>query len=276
VIEPQLRDDAFLASVETGCQSVDSTLRIWWLGQSGFLVQWEGAHLLLDPYLSDSLTEKYAATDKPHVRMTARVIAPERLDFINVASSSHCHTDHLDAATLIPLLRANPCMKLIVPEATRRFVAERLQVDEQVPIGLAIGESVRVDPFTFTAVPAAHETLSPEYAGYIVQAGAFTIYHSGDTVLYEGMVDWLRRCSVDIALLPINGRAPQRRVAGNLSGREAAQLAKEIGARVVVPCHYEMFEFNTASPDDFVNACESLSQPFHVLQAGECYELRSE
>jgi L-ascorbate metabolism protein UlaG (beta-lactamase superfamily) len=138
------------------------------------------------------------------------------------------------------------------------------------------GESVRVVPFTFTAVPAAHEALSPEYAGYIVQAGAFRIYHSGDTILYEGIVDRLRPFNVDLALLPINGRAPERRVAGNLDAREAAQLAKGIGARVVVPCHYEMFEFNTASPDDFVSACESLAQPFHLLQAGECYELRSE
>ncbi len=49
--------------------------RLWWLGQSGFLVQWQGRHLLLDPYLSESLTKKYAATDKPHVRMTRRVVA---------------------------------------------------------------------------------------------------------------------------------------------------------------------------------------------------------
>ena len=45
-------------------------LHIWWLGQSGFLVQWQGQRALLDPYLSDSLTEKYAHTDKPHVRMS--------------------------------------------------------------------------------------------------------------------------------------------------------------------------------------------------------------
>jgi L-ascorbate metabolism protein UlaG (beta-lactamase superfamily) len=30
---------------------------LWWLGLSGFLIQWQGHHLLLDPYLSDSLTK---------------------------------------------------------------------------------------------------------------------------------------------------------------------------------------------------------------------------
>ncbi len=42
---------------------------IWWLGQSGFLIQWNGVCLLFDPYLSDSLTKKYLSHNKtshPH------------------------------------------------------------------------------------------------------------------------------------------------------------------------------------------------------------------
>ena len=66
---------------------------------------------------------------------------------------------------------------------------------------------------------------------------------------------------IDVALLPINGRAPERRVAGNLNGEEAAALAHEIGARLAVPMHFEMFEFNTEPPDAFVAACERLGQP---------------
>ena len=75
MIQPWLMNDEFL-EVSTGDERDD--LHLWWLGQNGFLVQWQGAHLLMDPYLSDSLT-KIAATDKPHVRMTKRVIAPRGL-----------------------------------------------------------------------------------------------------------------------------------------------------------------------------------------------------
>ena len=92
MIVPHLQDAAFLASVHRARHNPEH-LHLWWLGQSGFLVQWQGQHLLLDPYLSDSLTAKYAATDKPHIRMTERVIAPESLDFIQVVTSSHNHTD---------------------------------------------------------------------------------------------------------------------------------------------------------------------------------------
>jgi L-ascorbate metabolism protein UlaG (beta-lactamase superfamily) len=82
-------------------------------------------------------------------------------------------------------------------------------------------------------------------------------------------VERLRPFAVDLALLPINGRAPERRVPGNFTGPEAARLAHAIGARLVVPCHYEMFEFNTASPDAFRVEAGRLGQACRILRAGE-------
>ena len=71
MIRPIQQDDAFLADLDrAGSEAAPDSLHVWWLGQSGFLLQWQGHRLLLDPYLSDSLTRKYATTDKPHVRMT--------------------------------------------------------------------------------------------------------------------------------------------------------------------------------------------------------------
>jgi L-ascorbate metabolism protein UlaG (beta-lactamase superfamily) len=274
VIEPALADDAFLADVARD-RTEASGFRLWWLGQSGFLVQRQGRHLLLDPYLSDSLTTKYAGTDKPHVRMTRRVVAPERLDFVDVVTSSHNHTDHLDAETLLSLRERCPGLALVIPEANRAFVAERLGSDPAWPIGLDEGGEIEVAGFRITAVPAAHEEIERDaegrcrHLGYVVRFGGFTLYHPGDCVLYEGLVGRLLPCAVDLALLPINGRAPERRVPGNFTGLEAAWLAAAIGARLAVPCHYEMFEFNTASPEAFVAEASRLRQPYRVLRAGE-------
>ena len=274
MIKPLLQDDDFLADVRAA-RADAGNIHLWWLGQSGFLVQWEGRHLLLDPYLSDSLTQKYALTDKPHVRLTERVVAPERLNFINVVTSSHNHTDHLDKETLLPLLQVNPELGLVIPEANRAFVAERLRVAPGFPRGLDAGQSLVVCGFKIHGVPAAHNTVEKDdlgrhkYLGYIVQAGPWTIYHSGDTKGYCGIEAQLQQWPVDVALLPINGDLPERRVAGNLDGREAATLAKGIGARLVIPCHYEMFEFNTAAPEEFAATARRLGQPYRVLRAGE-------
>ena len=274
MIRPVLRDEAILADIADAARATEA-LHLWWLGQSGFLLQWEGRHLLTDPYLSDSLTKKYAGTDKPHVRMTERVVAPEKLAFIDVVTSSHNHTDHLDGETLRPLIHANPDIRLMIPEANREFVAQRLQVNPRMPLGIDDGTSASAAGFRLTGVASAHEELERDpqgrckFLGYIVELGPWKIYHSGDTVWYEGMTGRLQPWAPDVALLPINGRSPERRVPGNLNGREAAKLAKDIRARLVIPCHYEMFEFNTASPDEFVEECHRLEQPFKVLRCGE-------
>lgn len=280
MIKPVLQGDAFLEDVARAKIRPDQ-LNLWWLGQSGFLIQWQGHHLLLDPYLSDSLTKKYADTDKPHVRMTERVIAPETLDFVDVVTSSHNHTDHLDGETLIPLLQANPKLTVIVSRANVSFAAERLQIPSErlTPIH-ADGEVLRINPFIFHAIPSAHEALEQDengehrYIGLIVQAGKQTIYHSGDCVPYDGLVKRLQNWKIDLALLPINGRDPARGVAGNFSAEEAAQLGKQIHAGFVIPCHYEMFEFNTASPEGFVKTAEQIGQEYRLLKCGERLDLQ--
>jgi len=274
MIEPLLRDEHLLDDIDAA-NCIDGHFRLWWLGQSGFLLQFDGHHLLFDPYLSESLTRKYAATDKPHVRMTARIIDPFRLNFVEVVTSSHIHTDHLDGETLGPLMLANPALKLVAPEANRKAIADRLNVDFSFPVGLDDGESVTIDVFRITAVPAAHDEVAPNCMGFVVRFGHWTVYHSGDTRLYPGMAERLKPFGIDVALLPINGAHPERRVAGNLDPQEAAQLSRDIGAACTIPCHYEMFSFNTADPRDFAAAADRIGQRYAILRCGERWSSQS-
>ena len=272
--------DALLADIRAANRS-DGGYRLWWLGQSGFLLQWQGVHVLLDPYLSDSLTRKYSQTDKPHVRMTEIVIDPARLSFIDIATSSHNHTDHLDAETLGPIMGHNPSLRILIPEANRALVADRLKIDPMILLGLDEGRTIELLGIRFSGVASAHETVERDEQGrvkalgYVLEFGQWSLYHSGDTVRYEGMAEKLRPFAVDVALLPINGRAPERRVPGNLSGPEAAQLAHDIGAKLTIPCHFDMFEFNTASSDVFIETCRVLEQSFRVLRCGERFDVHA-
>src|SRR5205814_5193461 len=142
-----------------------------------------------------------------------------------------------------------PKMELLIPEANRQFVVDRLKVALEYPRGLDYGKCHTLGGFAIRGFPAAHDLIEKDewvhhqYLGYIIEAGPWTIYHSGDTVLFDGMQEALKMWNIDVALLPINGEFPERHVAGNLDGREAATLAKEIRAGLVIPCHFEMFEF---------------------------------
>lgn len=268
------KDDTLLADIEQALNQYD-TLHIWWLGQSGFLLQYNGKHLLFDPYLSDSLSRKYANTDKPHVRLSECVIDPARLNQIDVITSSHNHTDHLDAETLLPIIGANPAIRFVIPEANRAFIADRLKTEPDWPTGLNDGQTATVDGFVFHGVPAAHNDVERDdegrckFMGFVVEIGPYTVYHSGDTLWYDGMAEILRPFNVDVAFLPINGNKPERRVAGNLNPDEAARLGRDIDAKLTIPHHYDLFEFNTADPADFVRACEQYGTPCRVMQLGE-------
>lgn len=92
MISPVKKDEGLLEDIRTAGDGED-LFHLWWLGQSGFLLKWNGHHLLFDPYLSDSLTRKYEGTDQPHVRMTELVVDPARLDFVKTVTSSHNNTN---------------------------------------------------------------------------------------------------------------------------------------------------------------------------------------
>ncbi len=271
------KDDALLADIARA--RTEGRARMWWLGQSGFLLSTRGGTILFDPYLSDSLSRKYAATDKPHTRITERVIAPERLSGVDVITSSHNHTDHLDAETLLPLFSANPRATLVIPRANRTFVLDRLGTFQSPLVDIDAGEQITVTGMEFHGIAAAHNTVERDeqgccrFLGCVVRVAGKTIYHSGDTLMHDGLVAALAPFRPHVALVPINGNKPERRVAGNLNGREAAALSHDIKAGVAVPHHYDMFEFNTAAPAEFEAECQRLGQKFRRLQNGEGFDL---
>jgi len=207
--------------------------------------------------------------------LTEFLIDPQKLDFIDVVSSSHNHTDHLDAETLLPLMRVNPDLKMVIPEANRDFVAQRLGCNPQYPMGLNGGERLTIGHFTFTGIPAAHNELETDeqgrckFMGYVLSFGPWHVYHSGDTLWRTEILEALAPFSLDLALLPINGNKPERRVAGNLNATEAVALAKETKAKMLIPCHYDMFTFNTSDPKELATAATDKNQAFKILKCGE-------
>ena len=255
LIDPHLSDEAFLEDVES---AVGPGLHLWWLGQSGFLLKVDGEHLLLDPYLSDSVTERHAATATPYDRVTGRVIAPERLSFVDVVACTNGNPDHLDAGTLPHVLAGGA--QLVCPAGSEILAGNR--IGRPPDVTLAVGDHVEIGSFRIEAVPASHDG-APEAVGYVISNGPFALYHAGDTRRVPGMAEAVAPHGVDVAVVPVNGKL------GNMGGADAARLAHEAGARLAVPCHYEMFRIDTASPAGFVAACVRLRQEYRLLAAGQ-------
>lgn len=278
VIEPEARDEALLQKILSASPD-PAVAHLWWLGQSGFLLKWQQHYLLVDPYLSDSLTKKYAGTQMEHVRMTARCLSPEKLGFVSLVLSSHAHTDHMDPETLTALASAAGAegrrLRVVLSPANIPVARQKLGPAPIDWVPLDAGEDMAIEGISIHALPSAHTELKQDadghhfYLGFIIRLGSFGIYHSGDTVLYTGLSAALLTQKPQVMLLPINGNRPERGVAGNLNGTEAALLAKTVGAKIAIPHHFDMFAFNTEKPDEFVGACQRLDQPCRVLKCGE-------
>jgi L-ascorbate metabolism protein UlaG (beta-lactamase superfamily) len=278
-LAPVLCGQALLEDVQAICPEA-GTLALWWLGQSGFLIKSRFGTLLIDPYLSDSLTRKYAGSAHPHVRMTAIPIGPAELTGIDLVLCSHKHSDHMDPETLVPLLGGNPRAELGVPEALIHH-AEKVGLPARRLFGLDAGWRYEAAGFQVRAIASAHEGLDTDsvgrhlYLGFVVHADGVRLYHSGDGVVYEGLTTQLATDPLDLMLLPINGRDPARGVPGNMTAAEAVDLATRIRPRFVVPHHYDMFTFNTVPVECFEAEARRLPDGVvsRVLRCAERWEV---
>lgn len=280
MIEPVRIGDDLLREIEETAPPRDG-LVVWWTGQSGYLIKSAQGLLAVDLYLSDHLTRKYADTIRPHVRMTRSPLQGSDLRAVDLLLASHKHSDHLDPGTAPDLLEASPSAMLLFPEAIRDH-AVAMGLPEDRLIGMEAGAEARGAGFRVRAIPSAHEEFDRDasgrhpYLGFVIEAAGMRLYHSGDTLAYEGLAETLGAEKFDVLFLPINGRDPGRGVPGNMDAGEAVDLASRARPRFVVPHHYDMFTFNTVPVRDFEEQARRLPSGVEpkVLKCGERWEIR--
>lgn len=215
-----------------------------WLGQAGFALRGAGRVVLIDPYLSDHLEEKYRGTDQPHDRLMPAPWRAEEVRGLTAVLCTHRHGDHMDLTALPILARHNPQCRFVVPRA-------ELGNSPVAATGINAEETLVVDGIEIAAIASAHETLETNergehrFLGYVVRLEGTTIYHSGDCVPYEGLPERLRREQVDVALLPVNGRG--KGVLGNFTFPEAVALCRAACIETLIVHHFGMFAFNTVA-----------------------------
>lgn len=260
-----------------------------WLGQAGFVITAGPLRVLVDPYLSDSLAEKYRDTATPHERLMPAPIAVDAVPRLDLVLITHHHTDHMDPATLGPLATAQPALRFVVPAASRAEAERRIGVGPERLIPLDAGETVvPVAGLTVTALRAAHETLERDaqgrhrFLGYALRFGfpgrrEITIVHSGDTVPFAGQVEEVAAMAPDVLLLPVNGRSDAlaaRGIAGNFTLDEAVAFAAGVGAPAMVAHHHGMFAFNTRPLAEIEAYAARSDLPVRLVPARRGLELR--
>ena len=239
-------------------QTLTATPTLWWLGHAGFVVRFANITFYVDPCLSQ----------------TGALLKGSAIHNADMILATHAHPGHLDAPSVIAMLGGSKGAKLILPKSA---ADQAHAAGIPYPRMTTTDADLRVEYFKdnlyarIYAVPSAHPQLDRTpiggypYLGYLIRFGRWTIYHPGDCVPYDMLAERLRPYNVSVALLPVGGK--------NFSVSEAAQLAEDIGAKWLVPMHYESGQEN-----DFVTHMlgQRPHQQFKVFQVGEKWTVPEE
>jgi L-ascorbate metabolism protein UlaG (beta-lactamase superfamily) len=208
-----------------------------WLGHAGFLLEWAGQRLLLDPNTSLSCTLAQRALERP--------VEASELGSIDAALVSHGHYDHLDLPTLLGLPQLG---EVLLPRGSAEYVAKLEEMGSEI-VELDEGESRWVGDLEVLAVHAKHNGNrfhplqdSKQALGYVIRRGGNVLYFAGDT----GYGDHFARIGEvyrpQIALLPIGAYAPRFPMRFyHLNPEEAVQAGFDLGSSIVVPMHFGTF-----------------------------------
>lgn len=261
-------------------------MEFMYLGQAGFQILDHSIKLMVDPYLSNYVVTSGIGDAEHFYRAFPTPINPKDVRDIDVIFVTHDHADHTDPDTLLPILKNNPHCVVIGPQPSLDHLKAVGVGDDQLKLAHAFKKE-SICGIHYTALPSAHYELERDvvsgeytYLGFVIEFDGKVIYHAGDTIIYEGMIDSLKRISdhFDVCCLPVNGRDAKREamgMVGNLHPEESLELAHELNAGLLIPMHNDMFKINSLDPERLnVHAKEHFSdQKVKWMSPGEVLEL---
>ncbi|GGE17233.1 UPF0173 metal-dependent hydrolase [Marinithermofilum abyssi] len=229
-------------------------MKILFHGHSCFEIRHEGHTLLIDPFLTGNPAAK---------------VKPEKLkpDFILL---THGHNDHV--GDTVAIAKANDAMVIAPFELATWLGWQGVNVHplhiggaHEFPFGkVKLTQAFHGSGYTVDDKQQIVYLGMP--AGLLLTLGGKRIYHAGDTGLFSDMKLIGMKGGVDLALLPIGDNFTM--------GPEDALLAAEwVGAKRVIPMHYNTFPLIEQDASAFVAELEKKGIQGEILQPGQGTEL---
>ena len=210
-------------------------MEVRFLGHACFELSDGDATILIDPFLTGNPKAAIGAEDAAATTILL----------------THGHRDHIGDTVAIAKRTGAPVVA--ITELAGELGEEGLDVRDP-----NLGGTVRFDWGWVKLVPAWHTSTTPKGtvntpAGLLINFEDTMVYHLGDTCVFSDMALVGKRAPIDLALMCIGGHYTMDRV----DGVDAAEL---IGAKTVIPCHYNTFPPIETDAEVFKSDVESATQ----------------
>jgi L-ascorbate metabolism protein UlaG (beta-lactamase superfamily) len=246
-----------------------ATLSVVWVGHATVLIRLGHRFILTDPNLGGAIFVQ--------ARVTPASLTPDQLPPLQLVLLSHLHVDHFDRATLARLPRNT---EVIFPPGGGGYMGFIRQTRKQAS---SFYQPIERGGIRVTPVPVMHAggrflvdaLWNKGYAGYIVEGSGKRVFFAGDTGYdKKAFVDIGKRFpGIDLALIPIAPAKGDNR--NHADPREAVQIFRDVGARYLIPIHFEAYH-STAVPLDLPRkqlmeevAKDGLQERVFALYTGE-------
>lgn len=227
-------------------------MKITFYGHSCLLAEFDGTRVLIDPFLSGN---PLTTADPKQMKVDAIVL-------------THGHGDHF--GDTIEIAKANDC-----PVISNFEIAAYCEKKGTQAVGMNTGGSKQFDGFKVKFTPALHSSsiqdgdqllYGGQPMGTILTMGGHTFYHVGDTALFSDLKLIGELHAIDLAAIPIGDHF-------TMGPDEALLAAQWIGAKHVIPLHYNTFDPIKQDGADYVRRLKEHGITGHALAAGESVDL---
>ena len=222
-------------------------MEVRFLGHAGFALEDGSTTVLIDPFLSGNPKAAISADD---VSATTILL-------------THGHGDHI--GDTVAIAKRTGATAVAIVEIANELGEEGIDVRDP-----NMGGTVKFDWGWVKLVPAWHTSTTPKGtanvpAGLLINFQDTVVYHLGDTCVFSDLQLVGKRNPIDVALMCIGGHYTMDRV-------DAVDAAELVGAKTVIPCHYNAFPPIETDAQAFKSDVESATRSnVVVLEPGETH-----
>lgn len=227
----------------------DARLAVLWVGHATALVQIDDKVILTDPVLTSTIGVFSKRIVEPGI--DAADLPP-----VDAVLISHLHMDHLSLGSLEMI--EDKVRAAVLPRGGLVYVPGfRFESVE-----LGTWERWEEGGLRVTAVPVKHHGdrygidrgwMGESFTGYVVEHHGLRVYFGGDTSYDQDRFrqTGARFPGIDLALLPIGPVHPRDFMAQrHIDPDTALQVFLDLGARRMVPIHYDTFVSSLDRPGE--------------------------